>query len=98
MAGNQFTTADIVARATYQTAADLTLKFEPDGWLFELVGGSADCVVFVSFDGVTDHMIMRAGKTSAAKSRATKAKSVWLRCVGGAAGTVIVDIEAGTAI
>jgi hypothetical protein len=81
--------SEAVAPATYAANASLAVAFEPDYWLLTPVSGGD---AFYSFDGKNDHGRVKATFTEPVLLR-SKARSIWVRQVGGAA---TVGIAAAT--
>jgi hypothetical protein len=99
MAQSKYQSVDVSAVTSYPTLpqVDLSSLFEPTGYLFTLVQtGGTDAVVFISFNGTSDDLVLRAGGV-VAKARETRSKKVWVRKSAGA-GTVTVDVEAGNSV
>jgi hypothetical protein len=69
----------VAAPASFTTAPDVSLDFEPDTLVLKVTVGTAD----ISFDGVNVHLILDSAETTFPLP--TKRKKMWVRQNGGAA-------------
>lgn len=86
------TLVEVTARAAYVAATpDVDLGFEPSEHLLQAEGTSTGGTVYVSFDGVNDHLTLQRGQLSQSLTVAIRSKRVWTRGVPGA-GTLFARI------
>lgn len=82
-----------VSAATYPTDAQISVGFEPDSILFVNRSSTAADIVYISFDGVTDHGLLIPSLVPALEFR-EKRRYAWLRRDSGAS-TTSVNVMAG---
>jgi hypothetical protein len=74
-----FAPSPIATAAAYAATPDVSLDFTPDFWLLRSDAGN----YFFSFDGVTDHGLIKAADLYL--NVPTKRTKMWLKQSGGAA-------------
>ena len=89
------TNIDLSAVGAYPADPQVTLPFEPDGWILQALTGAGDAVVRVSFDGDVDHLELREGTPTGALNIPTHATRLWAKRVSGTNPTTL-NVAAST--
>lgn len=84
-----------VASTSYTTLPSVAFAFEPDSILCVNRSAAAADIVYISFDGITDHALLVPGTVPSLEFQA-KRPNVWLRRDAGAANPTSVSVMANT--
>ena len=83
-----------VSSTSYTTDPSVTVGFEPDSILLLNRSSAATDIVYISFDGISDHGLLIPGTLPVLEFKEKRTK-VWLRLDAAAAATT-VNVMAGT--